>query len=304
MGNALIAGAALPALLAVVALLTGAAWGRRRARRRAAVAVQEAARQAARAARQDVLHEVRMVEHAHLKSAIVEVERLLAQAHAALTTDQMRAWVDEAQDAARRLHSVVALLHRRGAAVVADDDVYVTPLDLERTLVEVCKSMRALGVRTLAERVGAPRVAIPDDVQSACEIVLYNALLNAHRHGGATEVRVRLTYDPTALTLTVADNGAGFDPEATRRRAQGRGLRDMERLAQRLNGALSVESAPGRGTVIQVRFPLPAPVLGWATAPVGAVAAAPGAAASEEAAPGAAPPWKRVMQRRRIWRTV
>jgi len=329
MGDAPICCAAPAALLAVVALLTGAAWARRRARRRAAVAVQEAARQAARAARQDVLHEVRMVEHAHLKSAIVEVERLLAQAHAAPTTDQMRAWVHEAQDAARRLHRVVELLHRRGAAVVADDDVYVTPLDLERTLVEVCKSMRALGVRTLVERVGAPRAAIPDDVQSACEIMLYNALLNAHRHGRATEVRVRLRYDPTALTLTVADNGAGFDPEATRRRAQGRGLRDMERLAQRLNGALSVESAPGRGTVIQVRVPLPAPVLGWATAPTGAVAAAPGEAASEEAAPGEAasgeavseeaapgeaaseeaapgeaPPWKRVMQRRRIWRTV
>jgi len=295
MGDAPIAGAALAApaaLLALLALLTGAAWERRRARRRAAVAVQEAARQAATAARQDVLHEVRMLEHAHLKSAVVEVERLLAQAHAAPTPDQMRAWVHEAQHAARRLHRVVALLHRRGAAVAADDDVYVTPLDLERTLVEVCKSMRALGVRTLAERVGAPRAAIPDDVQSACEIILYNALLNAHRHGRATEVRVRLTYDPTALTLTVADNGAGFDPEATRRRAQGRGLRDMERLAQRLNGALSVESAPGRGTVIQVRFPLPAPVLGWATAPTGAGAAPPGEAPPGETPPWEAPPWE------------
>jgi len=111
-------------------------------------------------------------------------------------------------------------------------------------------------------------------------------------------------------------------------------LRDMERLAQRLNGALSVESAPGRGTVIQVRFPLPAPVLGWATVPVGAGAAPPGEAPPGEAPPwetppwetppgeappgeappgeappgeappGEAPPWKSVTQRRRICRTV
>ena len=53
------------------------------------------------------------------------------------------------------------------------------------------------------------------------------------------------------LTLTVADDGVGFDPES--RGASGLGLITMRERAEFLGGTLTVDTRPGQGTRIQVR---------------------------------------------------
>lgn len=292
--------------------LLGGLLARHRERHRAAQATAAAVAQAMTEARQAVVHEVRMLEHAHLKSSIVEVERLLATAQGAATLDQCRAWVAEAARSAQRLHRVVEQLHRRGAAVIDAEDVHVTPVDLDRTLIEVCKNLRALGMRTRVERIGAPRSAVPEAVQSACELVLYNALLNAQRHGRATEVVAQITYGVDQVRLQITDNGCGFDPRRARQ-GSGRGLRDMETLAQRIGGTLEIASTPGMGTTITLTAPLPRPALGWAAPPVGAHADAADAgdarlttAGAGAAAGGVPPPWARphpLQKGRTAWRT-
>ena len=58
------------------------------------------------------------------------------------------------------------------------------------------------------------------------------------------------------LSLTVADNGRGFDVNAahTQGRSGGNGLRNMQRRAEELHGTLTVSSAPHHGTSITLRF--------------------------------------------------
>jgi tetratricopeptide (TPR) repeat protein len=85
--------------------------------------------------------------------------------------------------------------------------------------------------------------------------IVQEALANAVRHAGAKTARVELRVAVGAVRLTVADDGAGFDPEAARR-AGGLGLASVEERARLLGGRCRIASAPGAGTTIEVSVPL------------------------------------------------
>jgi signal transduction histidine kinase len=83
------------------------------------------------------------------------------------------------------------------------------------------------------------------------------AITNAIRHGGASEIRIRLNgHDP--LRLSIADNGSGFDMAtvgAGRGNAVGLGLMGMKERAERMGASLEVQSNPGSGTRVEVALP-------------------------------------------------
>jgi signal transduction histidine kinase len=86
--------------------------------------------------------------------------------------------------------------------------------------------------------------------------VLQEALTNVARHAGATHVDVSLQAIDGHLVLTVVDDGRGFDPGA-RSESVTCGLFGMEQRAVEHQGHFTIESAPGRGTRIEVRVPAP-----------------------------------------------
>ena len=57
------------------------------------------------------------------------------------------------------------------------------------------------------------------------------------------------------LTLTVADDGVGFDPAAPGVRSRRLGLTSMEERARALGGSLAVVSRPGDGTTVTLEVP-------------------------------------------------
>ncbi len=79
-------------------------------------------------------------------------------------------------------------------------------------------------------------------------LALKEALHNAVKHSGATEVCVALTLDDRALTLSVGDNGRGFDLAAAN--SNGNGLENMRRRLQQIGGRCEIVSAPGQGVRI------------------------------------------------------
>ncbi|WGH90445.1 histidine kinase [Auritidibacter ignavus] len=81
------------------------------------------------------------------------------------------------------------------------------------------------------------------------------ALTNALAHAAASTVVVTVTATAGMLTLDVFDDGTGFDPEAVDTEHHF-GLSGMKTRAVQAGGELSVESAPGAGTVIGLRIPL------------------------------------------------
>ncbi|NUR73723.1 MAG: sensor histidine kinase [Hamadaea sp.] len=95
----------------------------------------------------------------------------------------------------------------------------------------------------------------PAPLPTATEVVLLRAaqeaLTNVRRHAEAAHVSVELAYTADRVTLTVRDDGRGFDPG----RHSGFGLDGMRARAAQVDGLLTVDSAPGRGctTTLEVR---------------------------------------------------
>lgn len=80
------------------------------------------------------------------------------------------------------------------------------------------------------------------------------ALNNAVKHAGATEVRVSVQLRPGSFVLTVQDNGRGFDPgdgaDAAPRVTGGHGLTNLHRRLLRIGGHCDISSQPGAGTTV------------------------------------------------------
>jgi PAS domain S-box-containing protein len=101
--------------------------------------------------------------------------------------------------------------------------------------------------------------SLPRTVPKETALCLYRitqeALHNVAKHSRATAAGVRLALKGSDLHLTIDDNGIGFDPQATRAKAS-LGLISMSERARFVDGRLSVESHPGKGTTVAVRVPL------------------------------------------------
>lgn len=96
--------------------------------------------------------------------------------------------------------------------------------------------------------------------------VVQEALSNAARHSGAPAAEVLITAEGDALVIDVADGGIGFDAGAVA--GSGIGLAGMHERAELMGGHLAVRAAPGSGTRVRLRVPLPAAVPLSAAAPL------------------------------------
>ena len=90
-------------------------------------------------------------------------------------------------------------------------------------------------------------------VEEALFRIAQEALSNVARHSKATLVQMVLTTTEDTVTLTVRDNGQGFD--TNRQGSPGVGLLSMRERAKALGGDVQVESTPGKGTGIVVHCP-------------------------------------------------
>ncbi|MFF5895510.1 sensor histidine kinase [Streptomyces argenteolus] len=108
---------------------------------------------------------------------------------------------------------------------------------------------------------GVPAAALPDRVQSALLRIAQGALANIAEHAEATIAALTLTHLDDRVVLDIADNGRGFSPaqQAAHPSAgvRGHGLPAMRARVQQLGGTLTIESAPGEGTVLSAAVPLP-----------------------------------------------
>ncbi|HEX2164336.1 MAG TPA: sensor histidine kinase [Thermoanaerobaculia bacterium] len=92
--------------------------------------------------------------------------------------------------------------------------------------------------------------------------VVQEALTNALKHSGARRATVEVAADTDAVRVRVADPGTGFDPDATLDAApasSGLGLAGMRDRVELFGGRLTLTSAPGRGTRVELSVPRAAP---------------------------------------------
>jgi PAS domain S-box-containing protein len=100
---------------------------------------------------------------------------------------------------------------------------------------------------------------IDPDTRTACFRVAQEAITNIIRHAGAKNVALEVLCDAERLTLSVRDDGAGFNPIAIQQRTTRDftlGLVSMRERTSLMRGGFEVHSAPGQGTEIRAWFPL------------------------------------------------
>jgi signal transduction histidine kinase len=92
-----------------------------------------------------------------------------------------------------------------------------------------------------------------------CEVhvirVIQEALTNVRKHSGARSAIVHVTESDSSTTFVVEDDGQGFDPSGSPVDRDGFGLYTMRERMALLNGSLTVDSAPGRGTRVIADIP-------------------------------------------------
>lgn len=98
--------------------------------------------------------------------------------------------------------------------------------------------------------------SLPQDVALCLYRVAQESLRNVARHSGAKRVVVTLAGVAGGVHLSIKDYGVGFDPRAAKRKG-GLGLVSMEERVRLVNGTLAVKAAPGNGTQVDFRIPLP-----------------------------------------------
>lgn len=160
------------------------------------------------------------------RAELAEVARLAAEA-----ADELRAVVVELRPAALEEDGLVPTLASQ-----------VQVLDRAHT---AAVSFAADGVR-----------ALPAAQEAAVLRVAQEALHNALRHSGAERVEVTLSGTPArGAVLRVTDDGRGFDPESVRRAGRHLGLVSMRDRAAAVGGRLTLDSAPGKGTAVELEVP-------------------------------------------------
>ena len=111
------------------------------------------------------------------------------------------------------------------------------------------------GLRLDFEVDGTPRRLNPL-VETVLFRVGQEAFANLARHAQVNEGRVKIIYAEDEVSLRVSDRGCGFDPAENFHPPHGWGLAGMKERVESVGGALHIESAPGQGTIIEVRVPL------------------------------------------------
>jgi signal transduction histidine kinase len=98
---------------------------------------------------------------------------------------------------------------------------------------------------------GDPDLAIGADIRRNVFLAFKETLNNVVRHADCRTIHIDVRLERGQLAFTVKDDGRGFD--ATR--VSGHGLSSLRRRAERLGGAVSIESMPGAGTTVGMVVP-------------------------------------------------
>ncbi|MBU2695415.1 sensor histidine kinase [Pimelobacter sp. 30-1] len=231
-------------------------------------------------ARQDLLDQLveaqaELAEEQHRTGALAERTRLSREIHDSVgqglsSINLLLQAAEQAWDA----QPATAREHVRTAAATARDGLDevrrvvrdLAPADLATSAAALPDALRAAaeqadpgGVPVEVRVDGAP-VVVRAEVAAAIVRTARGALANAREHAGAGRVALTLTYLLDEVVLDVRDDGRGFDPAQVRAiGTRGRGLAGIRERAEALGGQADIESAPGEGTTVSVRFPVPRP---------------------------------------------
>ena len=112
------------------------------------------------------------------------------------------------------------------------------------------------GLATRFNVVGQER-RLPGNTEGVLFRIIQEALTNVHKHARAKMAEVTMNLQPNRVTVTIKDDGQGFDvarTEANLHKNKNLGLLSMRERAELEKGTLEIRSQPGRGTEVKVEI--------------------------------------------------
>jgi len=94
---------------------------------------------------------------------------------------------------------------------------------------------------------------LPPNVKEAFYRIAQEALNNITKHAGATQVQLQLIQNDECVEVNIQDNGCGFDPAVLS--PENMGLKIMRERAESVRAKIEIQSEPGVGTCILMRWP-------------------------------------------------
>jgi len=193
-----------------------------------------------------------------------EIHDTLAQALTSIST-LVQAADAELDHAPENAHRHLRLAHRSAAESLAEARAFVAagtpPLLEEHTLGDAIRRAAAAfaerhGVKADCRITGTER-PVSTRVAVVALRAVQEALSNVAKHAaGARRAEIILDLGPDCLTLSVRDDGAGFEPGTTLRHdGSGHGLAGIRARAAEAGGRAEIDSGPG-GTTLRVRVPV------------------------------------------------
>ena len=175
-----------------------------------------------------------------------------AQAAGAITDDErQRSALDQIASLGRQglaeMHRMLGVLRAGESEIEAEREPQPGVADIERLVEDI----QAAGVEVQIAREGEPR-PLPQGADLSAYRIVQEALTNVVKHAGHASAEVKLRYGPTALELTVTDDGNGY----TQNGAGGHGLVGMRERVALFGGVLTTGAGPGgRGYSLRAVLP-------------------------------------------------
>ncbi len=184
--------------------------------------------------------------HDSVKQQVFATAMQVGTAKALLDQDSaaVREHLDEAEKLARQAQTELTALIR---------ELHPMPLE-DKGLTKALQKYAADWSRQndiISEVVISGASHMPEEVVGTLFRIAQEGLANVARHSEATVVKINIDRQGDEVSLTISDNGIGFEMNTVA--GKGLGLHSMRERMQALDGSLSVEGVPGQGTTLIAR---------------------------------------------------
>jgi signal transduction histidine kinase len=216
------------------------------------------------------IENARLHEHSRELSIVAERNRLARELHDSvsqklfglvLTAESAATLLDRDAAAAREQVAALGPLAQEAQSELRDLIFELRPPSLSEeglaaTLRKEVDVLQRVHEREIELRISGAARPGPEAEENVLRIA-QEALHNALKHAGPGRIELRMETRDGRLRVTVADRGAGFDPDAAGLRSRRLGLTSMEERARALGGTLAISSTPGEGTTVTLELARP-----------------------------------------------
>lgn len=155
-----------------------------------------------------------------------------------------------------------------GSIVLVDDSVremrrvahHIMPMELQKNGLVTSLSNFAVSIPeaqfhyfSTEEQDSGQKKRLPSDIELVLYRCAYELVNNAIKHASAKHIDIQLMTEHDQATLTVSDDGQGFNPSQT---SDGMGLQNVRNRINQYEGRLDIISNPGLGTEINITLPI------------------------------------------------